>query len=178
MFKEVSRESCSISGRSAELLLQSEIQAQTNFMIEFLKVPNPYQVCTVDMNEIHIQVFNTTQRQIVSGLSFYLTNRAAPIAYLSYENPLKVNNDTMIQITRGTFSGFIQVQTANNTPFSSNFKLQIAGDGFQFLPAQFVPLYGDNSSQFRLGVDGNAISQIYTFSLRKYEKGDRTSASS
>jgi len=50
------------------------------------------------------------------------------------------------------------VETAANTPFLSNMKLAITGSGFSFIPDTLLALYGDNSTSFRIGADGNAIS--------------------
>ncbi len=85
-----------MSGRTVETVLTVDILATTMFQIEIQKIPNPNDECTVDMNEMHIQVFNASDRSTVFGTSFYLINRASSVSFSSYANYLQVNNGSII----------------------------------------------------------------------------------
>jgi len=92
-----------------------------------------------------------------------------PVSFSNQKNYLKVNNDQIITITKGTYSNSIPIETLDKSRFTANIQIEADNVGFTFQPEHFVIYLGDYHTNFRIGADKNLLEKIYSFNLRKTE---------
>ena len=149
------------------------IPEKTFFWIELLEVPTPPFESTVDFNQIIIQVFNLTNFEILAR-NFYLTNRMVPANFNKLQNVLKVNNDSVIQMTKGTYTIPISIKTHDNTRFITNLEINAFSDGFTFLDPRMLIYLGAFNTTFRIGAHENLQEKAYSFNIDMEEKHFKT----
>lgn len=132
-------------------------------------VPTPISEQEVDMNAMVMQASDISRRNLLAR-SFYLTNRAPKVKFEKLQNVLKINEDSFIHVTRGTFSAPISVRTADDSRFISNLQISASAPGFVFSPERMNIYLGDYGTEFRVGADKNLMEKSYGFSVQMEEK--------
>ena len=143
---------CEVQGRSIMIFnYDTPILAQTYFSVELDNVPTPPQECTVNYNDMIIQVFDSEYSIIVRN--FFNTNMVLLVKFSRLQNVLKVNNDQTIRIVIGTYSEKIYITTPDNTRYTTNLQLeaQALADGFKFNKASLMVYIGDLNSSMYIG---------------------------
>jgi hypothetical protein len=96
-------------------------------------------------------------------------NTLVPISFTLPLSYLKVNNDQIIQITKGTYSNFLDFQSNTELPFLVNLEVESFEESFVFIPSKFQALLGQSKTQLRIGSSENQKEKIFSVPLQKTE---------
>ncbi|KAL4481634.1 hypothetical protein ABPG74_007723 [Tetrahymena malaccensis] len=163
-------QTCNVNGNSVEGVLPITIAASARFTITIQQVPTPPSGGFVDLSRTIIAVFSSSRQTYVAQTN-YLTNQMGSIQFIEQTNFVQINAGKVIQVTKGTYTPNIMIQTANSNKFIANMVITLAAAGFTFIPPSMNIYLGDLQTSFRVGADQNMLEKQYTVSISKVEFG-------
>ncbi|EAR93974.2 transmembrane protein, putative (macronuclear) [Tetrahymena thermophila SB210] len=163
-------QTCNVTGLSVEGIMPITIAASARFIITIQQVPTPPTGGFVDLSRAIIAVFSSSRQNYIAQTN-YLTNQMGSIQFIEQTNFVQINAGQVIQVTKGTYSPNIIIQTANQNKFIANMIITLSATGFTFIPPSMNIYLGDLQTSFRVGADQNMLEKQYTASISKVEFG-------
>jgi hypothetical protein len=114
------------------------------------------------MNKMII-VLTPNTRLTTKASSLQLHNQVSTLTFVTSELHLVINNYQSIQLTAGTCSNPIKIESSDHNTFMSNIKVQFISTSLTFYPNPLSLYLGDNAGYMTICGAQNLIPTVYTY---------------
>jgi len=138
------------------------ISANNDFTIEMSSLPTPKSTISIDMNKM-IFILTPSSKTTTKASSLQLHNQVNDRAFTTTELHLVINNYQPIQLTAGTSTTSVKIESSDHTSFQSNIKVQFISSSLTFSPNPLSLYIGDTAGYFTISAPQTLIPTTYTF---------------